>query len=142
MGELVAWIIGWDLILEYGVSVAAVAVGWGEYLNIFFDTVFGFSLPDSIAGPPGDGGAINLPAMFIVLAIMTLLVYGVRESARANSIMVHVKIAPRRLAKVHPRCQTPVLITVGFGIFIACIAAVVPLAETSCWSTSARSSPS
>jgi len=279
MGELVAWIIGWDLILEYGVSVAAVAVGWGEYLNIFFDTVFGFSLPDSIAGPPGDGGTINLPAVFIVLAIMTLLVYGVRESARANSIMVLVKIAallmfivlgvgaftsdnftpfyggekegfggvvtaasiiffayngfdaistsgeetknpgrdlpiailvslgvatvlyiivaivavgalpsdqlaksdaplaaalrdgagiewgasliavgalvsitsvvltimcgqtriffamcrdglaPRRLAKVHPRYQTPVLITVGFGIFIACIAAVVPLAE-------------
>ena len=93
MGELVAWIIGWDLILEYGVSVAAVAVGWGEYLNIFFDTVFGFSLPDSIAGPPGDGGTINLPAEFIVLAIMTLLVYGVRESARANSIMVLVKIA-------------------------------------------------
>ena len=255
------------------------AVGWGEYLNIFFDTVFGFSLPDSIAGPPGDGGTINLPAVFIVLAIMTLLVYGVRESARANSIMVLVKIAallmfivlgvgaftsdnftpfyggekegfggvvtaasiiffayigfdaistsgeetknpgrdlpiailvslgvatvlyiivaivavgalpsdqlaksdaplaaalrdgagiewgasliavgalvsitsvvltimcgqtriffamcrdglaPRRLAKVHPRYQTPVLITVGFGIFIACIAAVVPLAE-------------
>ena len=70
MGELIAWIIGWDLILEYGVSVAAVAVGWGEYLNIFLDTVFGISLPESIAGPPGEGGMINLPAVFIVLAIM------------------------------------------------------------------------
>ena len=93
MGELVAWIIGWDLILEYGVSVAAVAVGWGEYLNSFLDTVFGFSLPESIAGPPGEGGTVNLPAVFIVLAIMSLLVYGVRESARANSVMVVVKIA-------------------------------------------------
>ena len=46
MGELVAWIIGWDLILEYGVSVAAVAVGWGGYLSEIFDTVFGFTLPD------------------------------------------------------------------------------------------------
>ena len=46
MGELVAWIIGWDLILEYGVSVAAVAVGWGGYLNELLDTLFGFTLPD------------------------------------------------------------------------------------------------
>jgi APA family basic amino acid/polyamine antiporter len=93
MGELAGWIIGWDLILEYGVSVVAVAVGWGEYLNIFLDTVFGYSLPEWIAGPPGEGGTVNLPAVFIVLAIMTLLVYGVRESARANSMMVLVKIA-------------------------------------------------
>jgi APA family basic amino acid/polyamine antiporter len=93
MGELVAWIIGWDLILEYGVSVAAVAVGWGEYLSSFLDTVFGFSLPESISAPPGEGGQVNLPAVFIVLAIMSVLVIGVRESARANSFMVLVKIA-------------------------------------------------
>jgi APA family basic amino acid/polyamine antiporter len=279
MGELVAWIIGWDLILEYGVSVAAVAVGWGEYLSSFLDTVFGISLPESITAPPGEGGSVNVPAVAIVLAITGLLVYGVRETTRANSIMVIVKIvalvlfivlgvsaftsdnftpfyggeeqgfggvvtaasiiffayigfdaistsgeetrnpgrdlpiaivgslaiatvlyiivavvavgalpsdqlaesdaplaaalsegagiewgasmiaagalvsitsviltimygqtriffamcrdglAPRRLAKVHPRYQTPVLITIGFGILIACVAAVVPLAE-------------
>jgi APA family basic amino acid/polyamine antiporter len=93
MGELVAWIIGWDLILEYGVSVAAVAVGWGEYLNSALDTIFGISLPESIAGPPGEGGTINIPAVFIVLAITALLVYGVRESAKANTVMVFVKIA-------------------------------------------------
>src|SRR5690349_14377048 len=93
MGELLAWIIGWDLILEYGVSVAAVAVGWGQYFNELLDTLFGVSLPDAIASPPGDGGTVNLPAVFIVLAITALLILGVRESARANAVMVVVKIA-------------------------------------------------
>jgi len=94
MGELVAWIIGWDLILEYGVSVAAVAVGWGQYFNELLDTLFGLSLPDSLANPPGEnGGAFNLPAVFLVLAVTALLVVGVRESARANAVMVMVKVA-------------------------------------------------
>ena len=70
MGELLAWIIGWDLILEYGVSVAAVAVGWGQYFNDLIDSLFGLSLPDSLANPPGtEGGAFNLPAVFLVLAV-------------------------------------------------------------------------
>src|SRR5690349_23068615 len=56
LGELLAWIIGWDLILEYGVSVAAVAVGWGGNLNKFLDNVFNFQLPDSISTPREDGG--------------------------------------------------------------------------------------
>ena len=93
MGELVAWIIGWDLILEYGVSVAAVAVGWGGYLQDLLDSVFGISLPDAIAQPPGEGGTINLPAVVLVLAITALLVAGVRESARANTVMVDLKLA-------------------------------------------------
>jgi basic amino acid/polyamine antiporter, APA family len=93
MGELLAWIIGWDLILEYGVSVAAVAVGWGGYLQNLLDSVFGISLPDAIAQPPGDGGTINLPAVLLVLAITALLVAGVRESARANTVMVILKLA-------------------------------------------------
>jgi len=93
MGELIAWIIGWDLILEYSVSVAAVAVGWGQYFNELLDSLFGVTLPESIAGPPGDGGVVNLPAVFIVLAITAVLCYGIRESARANTIMVIVKLA-------------------------------------------------
>jgi basic amino acid/polyamine antiporter, APA family len=93
MGELLAWIIGWDLILEYGVSVAAVAVGWGGYLQNLLDSVFGVSLPDAIAQPPGEGGTINLPAVVLVLAITALLVAGVRESARANTVMVILKLA-------------------------------------------------
>src|SRR4051794_9161936 len=93
MGELLAWIIGWDLILEYGVSVAAVAVGWGQYFNELLDSLFGISLPTAIATAPGEGGTVNVPAVFLVLAVTALLILGVRESARANTIMVFVKLA-------------------------------------------------
>src|SRR3954447_12368086 len=93
MGELLAWIIGWDLILEYGVSVAAVAVGWGGYLQNLLSSVFGVSLPDAIAQPPGEGGTINLPAVVLVLGVMAVLLAGVRESARTNTIMVITKVA-------------------------------------------------
>ncbi|MFI7602953.1 amino acid permease [Actinoplanes sp. NPDC049681] len=92
LGEIVAWIIGWDLILEYGVSVAAIAVGWGGNLNAFLDAAFGYTLPDAIAKSPEDGGVFNLPAVFIVLAITLLLVRGVTESARVNLVMVVVKL--------------------------------------------------
>ncbi|HEV7653674.1 MAG TPA: amino acid permease [Mycobacteriales bacterium] len=92
LGELLAWIIGWDLILEYGVSVAAVAVGWGQYLNSLLDSLFGVTLPDALSEPPGDGGTVNLPAAFLVLAVTALLIVGVRESARANTIMVIIKL--------------------------------------------------
>src|SRR3954466_3331126 len=93
MGELIAWIIGWDLILEYAVSVAAIAVGWGQYFNDLLDTLFGLQLPDALATPPGDGGSFNLPAVFIVLAVAALLMYGVRETARTNTIMVFTKLS-------------------------------------------------
>ncbi|MBM2622662.1 amino acid permease [Actinoplanes sp. LDG1-06] len=92
LGELVAWIIGWDLILEYGVSVAAIAVGWGGNLNAFLDAAFGVALPDAIAKSPEDGGIFNLPAVFVVLAITFLLIRGVTESARVNLVMVAVKL--------------------------------------------------
>ena len=93
LGELTAWIIGWDLILEYGVSVAAIAVGWGGNLNAFFDSAFGFALPDAIALSPEDGGVFNLPAVLITLAIMLLLIRGTRESAAANLVMVAIKLS-------------------------------------------------
>src|SRR3954451_2182426 len=92
MGELVAWIIGWDLILEYGVSVAAVAVGWGGNVNAFLSAAFGVTLPDAISQSPSNGGVFNLPAVFIVLAITVLLVRGTRESGGANLVMVGVKL--------------------------------------------------
>ena len=93
LGEFVAWIIGWDLILEYAVSVAAVAVGWGQYFNDLMDSLFGFQLPESLANPPGEGGSFNLPAVFIVLAVTAVLCVGMRESARTNTIMVFIKLA-------------------------------------------------
>jgi basic amino acid/polyamine antiporter, APA family len=93
MGEFIAWIIGWDLILEYAVSVAAIAVGWGQYFNDLADSLFGFKLPEALAGPPGEGGSFNLPAVFIVLAVAALLMYGVRETARTNTIMVFTKLS-------------------------------------------------
>jgi basic amino acid/polyamine antiporter, APA family len=93
LGELVAWIIGWDLILEYGVSVAAVAVGWGQYFNELLDSAFGFTLPAAISKPPGEGGTVNVPAVFVVLAVAALLISGVRKSTRTNTIMVFVKSA-------------------------------------------------
>ncbi|HEX8629385.1 MAG TPA: amino acid permease [Catenuloplanes sp.] len=94
LGELIAWIIGWDLILEYGVSVAAVAVGWGANLNVFLRSAFGFELPAAIAAARGEPGAvINIPAVLIVLAITALLLRGAKESARVNTVMVVVKLA-------------------------------------------------
>jgi APA family basic amino acid/polyamine antiporter len=93
LGELVAFIIGWDLILEYGVSVAAVAVGWGGNVNEFLQAAFGFALPDAISKSPSEGGIFNIPAIVVVAIITVLLTLGTRESARANAIMVAVKLA-------------------------------------------------
>jgi APA family basic amino acid/polyamine antiporter len=92
LGELAAWIIGWDLLVEYGVSIAAVAVGWGQYFNELLDSLFGLSLPESIANPPGEGGTVNVPAAFLVAAVTLVLMIGVRETARTNSIMVVIKL--------------------------------------------------
>jgi basic amino acid/polyamine antiporter, APA family len=92
MGELLAWIIGWDLILEYGVSVAAVAVGWGAYFTELMDSLFGITLSDSISLPPGEGGDVNVPAFVLVLAVAALLISGIRQSARSNTVMVIIKL--------------------------------------------------
>jgi APA family basic amino acid/polyamine antiporter len=93
LGEVVAWIIGWDLILEYGIAVAAVAVGWGGNLNEFLDTAFGIRIPEALAASPEEGGTFNLPAVLIVGAVTALLMKGARETARANTVMVVVKLA-------------------------------------------------
>ncbi|WP_308287041.1 amino acid permease [Actinomadura parmotrematis] len=93
MGELVAWVCGWCLLLEYAVSVSAVASSWGGYLNDFFDAAFGFTLPQAISHTPGDeGGVVNLPAVIIIALAMVLLLQGTSESATANTIMVSLKM--------------------------------------------------
>lgn len=90
LGELVAWMIGWDLILEYAVGSLTVAIGWSGYMQRLM-AGFGIELPIWLAAPP-PVGFINLPAVIIVLLIMILLIVGVRESARFNAAMVAIKL--------------------------------------------------
>ncbi|WP_370544787.1 APC family permease [Frigoribacterium sp. VKM Ac-2530] len=91
LGEGVAWVCGWCLVLEYAVSVAAVAVGAGQYVDEAL-RVFGLSLPDVVAGPPAEGGLLNLPAAALVLLATLVLVPGARESAWVNTVLVVVKV--------------------------------------------------
>ncbi|MFD9747377.1 amino acid permease [[Kitasatospora] papulosa] len=92
LGERVAFLVGWCLLLEYGVSVSAVAVGWSQYVNELLGSVVGWSLPAALSAGPGDGGVINLPAIVVVMMAATLLVRGIRESARATAAMAVLKI--------------------------------------------------
>ncbi len=102
MGEFLAWLIGWDLILEYALGATAVAVGWSGYVVSFLHD-FGIHIPSQWSSPPltfslatgwtHTGALINLPAMLIVGVITTLLIFGIRESARLNSIMVVIKVS-------------------------------------------------
>ncbi|MFD7921354.1 amino acid permease [Streptomyces sp. NPDC059740] len=93
LGERTAFLVGWCLLLEYGVSVSAVAVGWGQYLNELLQSTLGFHLPAALSNPPGAGGIVNVPAVVVMLLAATLLVRGIRESARATAVMAVVKIA-------------------------------------------------
>jgi APA family basic amino acid/polyamine antiporter len=93
LGELIAWIIGWDLILEYGFAVAVVAVGWGGYVQSLFDTLFSVHLPNAITQPPGSGGTINVPAVVLVLLMTAVLLRGARESTAFNAKLVMIKVA-------------------------------------------------
>lgn len=102
MGELIAWIIGWDLVLEYAVAAAVVAVSWSRYVGSFL-SAFGVAIPARFSACPfeiiklPDGsevhGLINLPAILIIVIISVLLMMGIKESARVNDIIVVVKLA-------------------------------------------------
>ena len=91
LGEFIAWIIGWDLILEYGVATAAVAIGWSGYVNNAL-TAMGTPIPMTLLKSPVEGGIVNLPAFLIVLTLAVLLAIGIRQSARFNAVMVLVKL--------------------------------------------------
>jgi APA family basic amino acid/polyamine antiporter len=101
LGEVFAWIIGWDLILEYAMGAATVAVGWSGYIVSLLRNV-GITIPPTLAAAPGtvvklaDGstvtGIVNLPAVLIIAILTTMLVLGTKESARLNNIMVAVKL--------------------------------------------------
>ncbi|MFC5748760.1 amino acid permease [Actinomadura rugatobispora] len=93
LGELPAWIIGWDLILELALAAAVVAVGWSGYAVSLLDTV-GLTVPPALANPPGtEGGAVNVPAILLVLAVTTVLVLGVKLSSRVNAVVVAIKVS-------------------------------------------------
>jgi APA family basic amino acid/polyamine antiporter len=93
MGEFMAWVCGWCLMLTYGVSVAAVGVGWGQYINELLHLTTGLSLPGAMLAGPMEGGLVNVPAAVVVLLSMFALLVGVRESSRVNAVMVAIKIA-------------------------------------------------
>ena len=103
LGELFAWIIGWDLILEYAVGAATVANGWSGYFQSVI-AKFGLQFPAALAGPPiiydtaaghscRTAGVINLPAVIIVAIVTVVLVKGIQESASFNATMVFLKLA-------------------------------------------------
>lgn len=104
-GEFIAWIVGWALILEYGLAVASVATGWSAYFTALLEGL-GITIPKVIAGPynPAEGTYVNAPAIFIVLSIAFLLTLGVRESAKLNTIMVMIKVGV-------------ILLFIGVGVF-------------------------
>ena len=101
LGELFAWIIGWDLILEYALGASTIAVGWAGNVQSFLQD-FGLGIPARWAGPPGSvvtlpggstvHGVFNVPAALVVLAISVLLIIGIRESAGLNTVIVIIKV--------------------------------------------------
>lgn len=107
LGELAAWIIGWDLMLEYGLATSAVSVGWSGYLQSLL-AGFGICLPDVLTAAPGTVPGrhtwFNLPAFMVMMAVTFLLSIGVRESTRINNLMVAIKVAV-------------VLLVIGVGVF-------------------------
>ena len=98
MGEFIAWIIGWDLILEYGVGAATVAIAWSEYFNKLLQ-IFGLNVPYQWCHSPfevstsGVHGIMNIPALFIIIVLSLLLIRGMQESAVVNAIIVILKVA-------------------------------------------------
>ena len=92
MGEFIAWIIGWDLVLEYAVGAATVGISWSRYLAKFLEG-FGVHLPPELSAGPWEGGLINLPAVFIIVLMSLLLVKGTKESAIVNAIIVALKVS-------------------------------------------------
>jgi basic amino acid/polyamine antiporter, APA family len=92
LGEGVAMVVAACLLLEYGVSAAAVAVGWSQYLNEFLDNIFGFTIPDSLSNAPEEDGIFNLPAVILIVLCTLLLIRGASESAKVNTVMVLIKV--------------------------------------------------
>ena len=108
IGELFAWIIGWDLVLEYAVGAATVSVSWSSYVVKLLHEL-GITLPQKLIAGPFEmvPGYINLPAVFIICAVSLLLIVGIQESARLNAVVVVIKV-----------CVVIVVIAVGFSYIV------------------------
>jgi APA family basic amino acid/polyamine antiporter len=91
LGETIAWVVGWSLILEYSLACSVVAVGWSGYLVGWIQAI-GVHLPPALLSGPHGGGIINLPAVLVALAVMGMLVAGTRESALLNIVLVVIKL--------------------------------------------------
>ncbi|MFD0265880.1 amino acid permease [Streptomyces sp. NPDC127106] len=91
IGELPAWIIGWDLVLEFALGTAVVAVGWSGYVRHLMDTNLGWQMPVALSGPDA-GGTFDLLAFFLVLVLTAILVIGTKLSARITAIVVAIKV--------------------------------------------------
>lgn len=92
MGELVAWIIGWDLVLEYAVAAVAISISWSKYFCIMMNDI-GYGLPIELTACPAEGGAFNLPAAILVIILSLILMRGTSGSSKFNDLMVTLKIA-------------------------------------------------
>lgn len=92
MGELIAWIIGWDLVLEYTVAATTVSISWSRYMVFFLDSI-GIELPHAFTACPWDGGIVNIPAILIVIAMSLILMRGTAGSSFVNGLIVFLKIA-------------------------------------------------
>ncbi len=93
LGEFIAWIVGWGLILEYALGAVTVAIGWSGYFSDFLSATLGLHLPKALATNPFQGGIINLPAALIILIISALLIRGTQESSAVNKVIVAFKLA-------------------------------------------------
>lgn len=92
MGELIAWIIGWDLVLEYTVAATTVSISWSRYLVVFLEGV-GINIPHALAACPWDGGIVNIPAALIVVLMSLFLIRGTEGSSIFNGFIVFLKVA-------------------------------------------------
>lgn len=92
LGELIAWMVGWALILEYAVAASAVSVGWSNYFVGLLERTLGIDIPDALTRGPAVGGVLNLPAATIGLLMTGLLVVGTRESATVNAVLATIKV--------------------------------------------------
>ncbi|MEW6183439.1 MAG: amino acid permease [Bacillota bacterium] len=91
LGEFAAWIVGWNIVLEYLVAAAAVSIGWSAYFTEAFRAI-GIAFPSALTGPPAAGGMINLPAVLIAITVTALVTAGTRESTTVNKVIVAIKV--------------------------------------------------